>query len=143
MSWAYRPGDRNLRKESAYKFHPSAAYAARSTLAPLKAHAVKLQMPRRNYLLLWMRLCCMAVCQQLLGNPQFHASRRMWSPGGTLSLHARLPPTGSLSRLAPTSGTKLGAGTLDCEKPQSKQTKSFGNSQTPGLSRFLSPPKCI
>jgi hypothetical protein len=29
------------------------------------------------------------------------------------------------------------SGTVKCEKPQCKQIKSFGNTQTPGLSRFL------
>jgi hypothetical protein len=32
-------------------------------------------------------------------------------------------------------------GTVNCEKPQSKQTKSFGNSMTPELSRFMIPPR--
>ena len=30
---------------------------------------------------------------------------------------------------------------VNCVKPQSKQTASFGNTKTPGLSRFLSPEK--
>jgi hypothetical protein len=33
-----------------------------------------------------------------------------------------------------------GAGIVDCEKPQSKQITSTGNTQTPGLSRFLTTP---
>ena len=31
--------------------------------------------------------------------------------------------------------------TVNCEKPQPMQTKSFGNSITPELSRFLIPPR--
>jgi hypothetical protein len=31
----------------------------------------------------------------------------------------------------------------NCETPQSKQTKTFGNTNAPGLSRFLSPAKWI
>jgi len=39
------------------------------------------------------------------------------------------------------SNANSSSGTLNREEPQSKQTKTFGNSQTPGLSRFLSPMK--
>src|SRR5277367_74134 len=31
------------------------------------------------------------------------------------------------------------SGTVNCEKPQFKQTTSFGNTKTPGLSTFLKP----
>ena len=31
---------------------------------------------------------------------------------------------------------------VNCEKPQPKQTKTFGNSMTPDLSKFLRPPRC-
>jgi hypothetical protein len=41
------------------------------------------------------------------------------------------------------SNANSAAGTVDCKNPQSKQTASFGNTQTPGLSSSLSPPKCI
>src|SRR6266403_1640610 len=34
------------------------------------------------------------------------------------------------------------SGTVNREKPQSKQTTSFGNNKTPGLSKCLSPGKC-
>jgi len=31
------------------------------------------------------------------------------------------------------------SGTVNCEMPQSRHTKTFGNTQTPGLFRFLEP----
>ena len=36
-------------------------------------------------------------------------------------------------------GRSSGAGTVECKKPQSKHTNSFGNNQTPGLSQILEP----
>jgi hypothetical protein len=47
----------------------------------------------------------------------------------------------SLAAIPAASDTSSVSGTLNRAKPQSKQTKSFGNSQTPGLSIFLSPEK--
>ena len=39
--------------------------------------------------------------------------------------------------LPPESNANSDSGTVNCEKPQAKQTKSFGNTQTPGSSTFL------
>src|SRR5207245_10843316 len=93
--------------------------------------------------------CCLvirylgrAVCQQHIGKVHLHAVFR----GAILPCNSR--PSRNLSRVtvscagAPFARSgNLVSGTVNRENPQSKQTKSVGTAQTPGLSRFLRPEK--
>jgi hypothetical protein len=49
----------------------------------------------------------------------------------------------SLGGVASASNANASSGVVNREKPQSKQTKIFGNTKTLGLSRFLRPEKWI
>jgi hypothetical protein len=46
-----------------------------------------------------------------------------------------------LAGATPASRANSGAGVMNEEEPQSRQTRSFGNTKTPGLSAFLRPGK--
>jgi Response regulator containing a CheY-like receiver domain and an HTH DNA-binding domain len=73
--------------------------------------------------------------------PEFHCAAGSAIDCEGHSLPPCCPVDCSLFRAPLASNANSSSGTLNREEPQSKQTKTFRNSQTPGLSRFLSPMK--